>query len=794
MCSGNPQTRGFRIAVASFILGTQTMGSGGERPLSRSLRLNGRAPSARLFPNAIRVRAVMTNLVDFKYRAFLSYSHADTPWAKWLHGRLERFPLRMLAGRLTPMGPVPQTLRPVFRDREDFSAGHTLTEQTQEALDASSALVVLCSPAAAKSAFVNEEVRLFKERHPDRLIVPVILSGKPYGEAQECFPPALKFTLGEDGKVTDKAAEITIGADVRDREGDGRELALSKVVAALIGVPSDQVHRRAERERQRQERVRRVTIGAIVVLLGAGTYLGIQWRREASDLAAISALVAQYSPIGTAEAAQPSTKEALRAAFEAIVKGTATDPRYAQALALLKQGKVQEAEPILQQLAEEEEAAGRDKLKQAAAKYRNLAAIAGTADPKSAREYYAKAAQLDPENLTGLYWHGETEAEAGDLNEAERAYNAILKAGVKGKDDEVIYWAGLGLGDIKVARGNLQDGMKAYRDALQSARDFAKANPMSDVWQHNLSVALEKVGDGLAAQGDLVHALEAQSESLAIADRLAKAAPNDMERQRNLLVSHNKVGDVQLAKGDAALAVASFRESLAIAQAIAKANPKDLRLQRDLSIANDKIANALVVQGDRAQALMLYKDALAIRTGISAADPNNLPFQRDVEISDNKIGNVLLDQGDSAQALDYYNKGLEIAERLAQAEPNVAQWQRDLSVSYNSIGTVHVSRGELQDALGFHQKALAIAERLAALDPGNTAYLADLAATCGKLGVVYVALGQKDEARRIFQRGRDLLAPFAQKSGNQLWIRYIQGFDAQLASLGKGAWQPVSPQ
>ena len=104
--------------------------------------------------------------IDFKYRAFLSYSHADTPVAKWLHKSLEAFPLAGLSGRETAQGPVPKSLRPIFRDREDFSAGHTLNEQTIAALDASAALIVLCSPASAQSHYVNEEIRLYKHRCP----------------------------------------------------------------------------------------------------------------------------------------------------------------------------------------------------------------------------------------------------------------------------------------------------------------------------------------------------------------------------------------------------------------------------------------------------------------------------------------------------------------------------------------------------------------------------------------------------------------------------------------------------
>lgn len=61
-------------------------------------------------------------VVGIKYRAFLSYSHADIGWAKWLHARLEGFRIEKdLVGREAPRGPVPATLRPIFRDRADFS-------------------------------------------------------------------------------------------------------------------------------------------------------------------------------------------------------------------------------------------------------------------------------------------------------------------------------------------------------------------------------------------------------------------------------------------------------------------------------------------------------------------------------------------------------------------------------------------------------------------------------------------------------------------------------------------------
>src|SRR5262249_15594189 len=131
---------------------------------------------------------------------------------------------------------------PIFRDRDDFTAGHSLSEQTLAALDASAALIVLASPFSAKSHYVNEEVRLFKQRNPDRPIIPVIIDGKPDDPATECFPPALKSTVASDGAITDRPTDV-MAADVREI-GDGRDLALAKVVARLIGVATDEVRKR----------------------------------------------------------------------------------------------------------------------------------------------------------------------------------------------------------------------------------------------------------------------------------------------------------------------------------------------------------------------------------------------------------------------------------------------------------------------------------------------------------------------------------------------------------------------
>jgi WD40 repeat protein len=218
----------------------------------------------------------MSAPLKLKYRAFLSYAHADLAQAKWLHRQLEGFRIdKNLAGRETVRGPVPPSLRPIFRDREDFSGGETLASATVAALDASEALIVLCSGVAAARPAVNEEVRLFRWRHPGRPVIPVILEGA----YPENFPPALRFEIATDGMITERPVTI-LGPDLRE-EADGKALGLAKVVAGLLSVGTDEIARRVERERQRRLRRWVVGLSAVVVALAGLTVWAVLSQQEA---------------------------------------------------------------------------------------------------------------------------------------------------------------------------------------------------------------------------------------------------------------------------------------------------------------------------------------------------------------------------------------------------------------------------------------------------------------------------------------------------------------------------------
>jgi len=209
-----------------------------------------------------------------RYKAFISYSHTDERWGARLHRRLETFRIpRRLIGQETENGPVPQALKPVFRDKVELSAGADLSEALQRRLEESETLIVLCSPNAAKSFWVNEEILYFKRHNNPDNIFAFIIDGEPNAEHpdNECFPEALRFRLDKDGRLSEERAE-PLAADARS-QGDGERAALLRLVSGMIGVGFDDLVRR-DLQRARR-RVTGITVTAISAMLVMGTLTGV---------------------------------------------------------------------------------------------------------------------------------------------------------------------------------------------------------------------------------------------------------------------------------------------------------------------------------------------------------------------------------------------------------------------------------------------------------------------------------------------------------------------------------------
>jgi len=177
-----------------------------------------------------------------KYWAYISYSHADERVVRKLHRRLESFrvpgPLR---GKTIAGLTAGQRLRPVFRDRDELASAGDLRRSLDTALAESGALIVVCSPAAANSRWVNEEIRAFIALRGTARVFPLIIDGEPNcGDARECFPPALK-----------QAGMEPIAGDLR-AHGDGPRDGVLKIISGLLETGFDSIKQRETQRRNRQ--------------------------------------------------------------------------------------------------------------------------------------------------------------------------------------------------------------------------------------------------------------------------------------------------------------------------------------------------------------------------------------------------------------------------------------------------------------------------------------------------------------------------------------------------------------
>lgn len=169
---------------------------------------------------------------DNKYSAFIAYSREDSKWAQWLQKKLESYRVPDGVGKRYPNNL--DRLNSVFTDVSELSAG-LLAEQIHNALERSQFLIVICSPSAAHSKWVNAEIEAFVRLGRTKHIIPFIVRGAPYSNNtnEECFPASLKSITPE-----------LLGININDL---GKDAAVTKVIAYMLDVDFDTLWQRHKR-------------------------------------------------------------------------------------------------------------------------------------------------------------------------------------------------------------------------------------------------------------------------------------------------------------------------------------------------------------------------------------------------------------------------------------------------------------------------------------------------------------------------------------------------------------------
>ena len=230
------------------------------------------------------------------YDGFISYSHAaDGLLAPRLQSGLQRFAKPWWKRR---------AIR-VFRDESSLSANPQLWSSITEALDTSGWFVLLLSPDAAASPWVNQEIDYWKiHRDPSR-ILPVVTDGEfswTSGDVSgSAVPQALHGVFIEEPRWVE--LRFAKGETQLDLKNSRFSAAVADIASALRGVPKDELE--SEEVKQHRRTIRTAwaagTVLAVLAVVAVGASIvsarnARLARTEALSTAAVAALEAQSDP------------------------------------------------------------------------------------------------------------------------------------------------------------------------------------------------------------------------------------------------------------------------------------------------------------------------------------------------------------------------------------------------------------------------------------------------------------------------------------------------------------------
>lgn len=735
----------------------------------------------------------MPETVPLKYRAFLSYSHRDTADAKGLHGSIEGFRIdKDLIGRATPMGPIPSALRPVFRDRHDFDAGGTLAQQTISALDQSAALVVLASRDAAASKAVNEEIRLFKSRHPDRPVIPLITLRATGDVETECFPPALRFEVNGDGAVTDMPAH-PLAADLRE-QGDGRQLALSKVIARLIGLAPDEVYRRAERARKRAANVRNGVIAVLAFLTvaaGASAYFFYdQLKRNEAFLTAtlktateiVNTAVAQAEKFGVPRGATLELLGRAERLFDdmALLGQPTPELQRQKAWMLIEFARNYE---IVGDTARQ-----RQKAEEA---HEILASLSVGKNSDMVAELEADAAS--DERARALMASGKPfEALALFQKSLETAKRAVSQDPTHNGWRRILAMAESNVGILMMLTGNQSAARDHQQAALDHFRALAAHERSDDRTRKDIAAIHLNLGGAQLHSGDIKQALENLEAAHVLAKELLGASPSDFGLQAITFKARLALCEARQTAGDHREALVSCEEAVAFAQKAVASDPTNAVWQANLAHAHRISSVSLFAIGDIQGAQRHNRSALAILDQLTTKDPSNFTALEELATGHSISGLISFAQRDMQSAFKSFQASAAVAERHLgntlndkASAPGTAtvEWQTRMFETYTRLGSLYLTVSSNPAAsLDSYRSAAAYAERLASAAPDDVGRRQQLGVSIGRIGSALAKLGRATDALVELKTGRAIFAS-ASSAASELDQEFLKWFDAEIAAV-----------
>lgn len=599
-------------------------------------------------------------MTNFKYRAFISYSWADASWGQWLQRRLETYRTpAALVGKDGAYGPVSPRLHPIFRDREDQSAGASISASLVKGLAVSEFLIVICSPNSAKSQWCEQEIAWFKaNRDPDKILA-LIVDGEPGDAESDCFPKALTHRVNDDLSVSDETVDAPLAADARI-SGDGKRKALLKVIAAMLGIGLDELVNRDERRRTIRTRVVVGASLALALVMSGLTIMAIQardeadfQRNEADGLVEfmLTDLRDKLEPVGRLDALGVVGGRALEYYAKQKLASLDADALGRRARALLLVGEIS-----------------------------NL-----RGDSEEALKAFEQAAATTREQL------------ARDPDNQQRIYDHAQSA----------FWVGA----IAYGRGETETAEQQFREYKRLADRLVQLDPGKPEWQMESSYAETNLGVMYKEQGRLTEAEPALARALERIEVVAAKEEFDPGRQIELGTIVNWLGMVRGDLGKTRNSLAMHEKEIAIYRGVLSRDPANTQAKNRLSIAEQFVGGEKLNQGDIEGAIDAYRRSLSLNGELRALEPENTDFQ-DTEVRARLgLADHLWFAGRNAESRAMLDQASVLLDRLVKTDPTNDFWSNELRLSLaRHRGRMMLAGGDLEGAAKQTRAMIALVE------------------------------------------------------------------------------------
>jgi len=644
-----------------------------------------------------------------RYHAFISYSHADESWSRWLQRALERYRVPRRLRQREGAEPLPARLYPVFRDRDELASADNLSESILRALAESEALVVVCSPAAAASRWVNEEIRYFQQRGLSHRVFCLLVAGSPDASASDCaFPPALLHNA--DGSPRHEP----LAADIR---GDGKHTALLKIAAGLLCVGVDDLKRR---DAQRRAWIRSVVttgllmITTVTIGLAIVAYLSRQEselrRRQAEHLIGfmLGDLRSKLEPLGKLELLDAVGDQAENYFDMLGDRGSAAEV-LARAKALRQIGEVR---------------FNQGRLKPALAAFK-----------KSLRQAQALYGR-EPENNDYLF----------ELGQAE-------------------FWVGY----VAWQRNDLDFADDSLERYMLRSRELLARQPKNASYKRELAYAYSNLGSIARERGMASDALGHFNNSQAVLRQLLVDAPADHALIFDLSEGLSWTGSTLLDLGRIAESEQAFRETYSLLAKL-HASGEDPRYSNRYGVAGTFLALALTHQGKVGEAEALLDESIHVGQTLADHDPGNAEWRYSLYNGQRAQAELARAIGASRLADQLLTSAHAGFTQLTVEDPSNRDYARALAMveRVQALRVLDIGHPEL--AMSPAISAMMRADAAHDVNGRDSAKL-DAAHIAETLGRVQQAAGQIEEAQASWGKARELLSSGAQTGVMNLVLR-----------------------